>query len=368
MTKLYSQAEYDTQLASKIEQTREQFAPFQAPALAVFPSPINHFRMRAEFKVWHEGDSCHFVMHEPGNPKAIYRVDQFPIACEQINALMPKLLEKVNASEMLKRKLFQCEFLATTNGECLITLIYHRNLDDAWQAEARELGDALGCYIIGRARKQKCVLTQDWVLETLNVAGTAFDYEHVEASFTQPNAAICESMLNWAFEHTQSSDDANSANSDLLELYCGNGNFTLPLAKNFARILATEISKSSVDSAKRNMARNNISNIEFARLSSEEFTQALEGTREFRRLADIDLASYNFSTVFVDPPRAGLDEGTCKLIERFERIVYISCNPDTLARDLSTLCQTHTLTALALFDQFPYTHHRECGVVLERKR
>ena len=122
------------------------------------------------------------------------------------------------------------------------------------------------------------------------------------------------------------------------------------------------------ESVSASFGRVQISNIEFARLSSEEFTQALEGTREFRRLADIDLASYNFSTVFVDPPRAGLDEGTCKLIERFERIVYISCNPDTLARDLSTLCQTHTLTALALFDQFPYTHHRECGVVLERKR
>lgn len=364
MTKLYSQAEYDTQLASKSEQTREQFAPFNAPALTVFPSPINHFRMRAEFKVWHDGDSCHFVMHEPGNPKAIYRVDQFPIACEQINHLMPQLLELINGNDVLRRKLFQCEFLATTNDQCLITLIYHRQLDDQWQAQAKVLSETLGCSVIGRARKQKRVLSQDWVLETLTVGGVAYDYEHVEASFTQPNAAICESMLNWAFEQTQASE---TASSDLLELYCGNGNFTLPLAKNFSRVLATEISKTSVDSAKRNMARNAVTNIEFARLSSEEFTQALEGTREFRRLAEIDLASYNFSTVFVDPPRAGLDDGTCKLIARFNRIVYISCNPDTLARDLTTLCQTHSLTALALFDQFPYTHHRECGVVLERK-
>lgn len=364
MTALYSQADYDKQLATKIEHTRAQFAPFNAPELTVFPSPINHFRMRAEFKIWHEGESCHFVMHEAGNPKVIYRVDEFPIACEQINQLMPKLLAAINGSEQLKRKLFQCEFLATTKGQCLITLIYHRQLSDDWELEARALGETLNCHIIGRARKQKRVLTQDWVLESLAVGGAIYDFEHVEASFTQPNAKICEAMLNWAFEHTQNAQCDSSGNGDLLELYCGNGNFTLPLSKNFSRVLATEISKSSVDSAKRNMARNNITNIEFARLSSEEFTEALAGSREFRRLAEVDLASYQFTTVFVDPPRAGLDEGTCALISQFERIIYISCNPDTLARDLTTLCRTHSLTALALFDQFPYTHHRECGVVL----
>ena len=355
----YSPESYQAQLQEKIAQTNTQFAHFHPPALETFESPAKHYRMRAEFKMWHSEGRCDYAMYKPGVPKQTYIIQDFPTASATINGLMPKLLEAINNNELLSKRLFQCEFLSTTTGECVITLIYHKPLDEAWQAEAKTLADALGCDVLGRARKQKLILSRDWVLEKLDINGQSYTYEHVEASFTQPNADICKDMLTWAQDH--SADNGG----DLLELYCGNGNFTLPLAKNFERVLATEISKSSVDSAKRNMARNDVTNIEFARLSSEEFTEALEGKREFRRLKHLDLASYNFSTVLVDPPRAGLDDGTLQLIQRFDNIVYISCNPDTLLNNLEQLCKTHDITQFALFDQFPYTHHRECGVVLK---
>ncbi len=89
--------------------------------------------------------------------------------------------------------------------------------------------------------------------------------------------------------------------------------------------------------------------------------------RIFKRLSDIDLESYNFSTVFVDPPRAGLDQGTEELVKRFDNILYISCNPETLKANLDNICQTHAVKRIALFDQFPYTHHAEMGVFLTRK-
>lgn len=106
-----------------------------------------------------------------------------------------------------------------------------------------------------------------------------------------------------------------------------------------------------------NIEQNHINNIQVARLSAEEFTQAYSGEREFRRLqeANIDITSYDFDTVFVDPPRAGIDDETLKLLQRFKRIIYISCNPDTLYENLQTLGQTHQVTQFALFDQFPYT-------------
>ncbi|WP_082378763.1 tRNA (uridine(54)-C5)-methyltransferase TrmA [Marinagarivorans algicola] len=357
----YTSASYCAQLEHKKNTTITQFSDLGIPELAVFESPAEHYRMRAEFKIWHQGDRCDYAMFQPGTPKKTYTLEQFPAASATINELMPALLAQINANELLKRKLFQCEFLSTTTGECLITLIYHKPLTDEWQALAETIAAQLGCHIIGRARKQKRVLSRNWVLEELTINEQVYAYEHVEASFTQPNAKICADMLTWAQAYTQHNG------GDLLELYCGNGNFTLPLAKNFDRVLATEISKSSVDSAKRNMARNTVGNIEFARLSSEEFTQALEGAREFRRLKHLALDSYHFSTVLVDPPRAGLDEGTLNLINRFEHIVYISCNPDTLHRDLLILRNTHSIEQFALFDQFPFTHHRECGVILKRK-
>lgn len=106
-----------------------------------------------------------------------------------------------------------------------------------------------------------------------------------------------------------------------------------------------------------------------ARLSSEEFSEAYSGKRTFNRLKEnnIVFAEYNLSTVLVDPPRAGLDKDTCKLMQQFQRIVYISCNPETLARDLEVLKESHTIQKVAAFDQFPYTHHLESGVFLVKK-
>ncbi len=145
------------------------------------------------------------------------------------------------------------------------------------------------------------------------------------------------------------------------------GNFSVALAQNFEKVLATEISKTSVAAAQDNIAQNNIDNLKIVRMSSEEFVQAQQGVREFRRLESINLADYQCNTVLVDPPRAGLDESTLDMISEYENIIYISCNPDTLKLNLDTLLNTHNLTRFALFDQFPYTHHVECGAYLQKK-
>jgi tRNA (uracil-5-)-methyltransferase len=262
---------------------------------------------------------------------------------------------------VLSFKLFQVEFLTTLAGDALITLAYHRPLDEAWQAEAEQLAANLGVSLVGRSKGKRIVIGRDYVEEALVVAGRTFRYRQPEGAFTQPNGEVCQKMLNWAFEALGERDD------DLLELYCGNGNFTLPLATRVRRVLATEISKTSVNAALANIVDTGIDNIELVRLSAEELTQALNEVRPFRRLADIDLKSYDFGSVFVDPPRAGMDPDTCELTRRFERILYISCNPETLAQNIAQLADTHRIERCALFDQFPYTHHMESGVLLVRR-
>jgi tRNA (uracil-5-)-methyltransferase len=353
--------QYASQLEAKTQQTEQEFAPFDPPKLEVFASPATHYRMRAEFKIWHSGDTVRYAMFEPGRSKKPVIIDDFPVAAESINRLMPQVLEALNKNELLRHRAFQAEFLAATTDEMVLTLIYHRPLDEKWQKEAAALSSELGISIIGRSKKQKIIIGNDFVNEEFRVQGRVFRYRQVEAAFSQPNAAVCEQMLNWATEVAQPLE------GDLLELYCGNGNFTLPLSRQFNRVLATEIAKSSVSTAIANIADNNIENIEIARMSSEEFTQAIEGVREFRRLQGIDLSSYAFTTAFVDPPRAGLDEGTLALVQRYQNIIYISCSPETLRRDVEALAETHRIERFAFFDQFPYTDHRECGLVLTRR-
>lgn len=358
------QTSYDQQLAEKVEALQQKLAPFSPPALDVYPSPPEHYRMRAEFRVWHEGDDLYYIMFDK-NTRDKYRVDQLPAANQLINQLMPVLLDYLKPRDTLRRKLFQVDFLTTTTGEVVISLLYHRQLDENWKAEAEKLRGALGEYaninLIGRARKQKEVLGSDTLVERIQVNQRNYEFEQVENSFTQPNAYTNKRMLHWAHTLTLGSQ------GDLLELYCGNGNFSLPLAENFNRVLATEISKSSVNSANNNIARNNIKNVTVVRLAAEEVTQAINGEREFRRLEGIDLTGYDCQTVLVDPPRAGLDDDTLKMVSQYRYILYISCNPDTLARNLEVLAQTHEVERAALFDQFPFTEHTEAGVYLRRK-
>jgi len=354
---------YDTLLEEKCARVRALLTPFDAPPPSVFSSPATGFRMRAEFRVWHEGDDLNYVMFRPEDRKTPVVIEAFPIACPAIANLMPVLLARLQANEALRSRLFQAEFLSTLAGETLVTLVYHRKLDEHWQLEAEALAASLNIYIVGRSRKQKCVVGQDFVTETLMVNGATFTYQQIEQSFTQPNATVNTHMIEWACAQS------NGQRDDLLELYCGNGNFTLPLAQYYDTVIATELSKTSVRAAHQNIADNGVTNIQLIRLSAEEVSAAMRGDREFRRLQSLPktLEEYALNTIFVDPPRAGLDSATLGMVAGFDSILYISCNPDTLAENLTTLHHSHRISAFALFDQFPYTHHMECGVRLERR-
>ena len=358
----FSQENYQRQLAKKVGVFSEKLGKFGQFSIDIFESEPLGFRMRAEFRIWHENGSAHYAMNHPGEKKP-YIINDFPISSDAITRTMAPLLEFINQHQALSYRLFSAEFLTTGGGEVLVTLIYHKPLDENWEHLARELEEKLSIAVIGRSRKQKLVVSRDFVTEHIEVNGVTYSYQQVESGFTQPNLQINRQMLHWANHCCGQMQDPQ----DLLELYCGNGNFTAVLAKNFNRVLATEISKVSVNSAKTNFRQNNNDNITVVRLSSEEITQALNGYREFRRLAGIDLSQYNFSTVFVDPPRAGLDRGTTALVQQFDRILYISCNPSTLIANLDDLCETHSIDKVAAFDQFPWTEHLEVGVLLSRR-
>ncbi|MFQ6372244.1 tRNA (uridine(54)-C5)-methyltransferase TrmA [Shewanella sp. YIC-542] len=355
---------YAEQLDKKRQRLQQSFAEFTPPALEVFASAPAHYRMRAEFRVWHDGDDLYFCVYDQQEKRPV-RCDQFLPASDLINQMMLALVDELKPNPTLRHRLFQVDFLSTLSGEILVSLLYHRPLDAAWQQEAQALKQRLSARFnvdfIGRARKQKIVLGRDFVMETLPVNGRQYVYQQVENSFTQPNAQVACHMLSWAQSCTQDSQ------GDLLELYCGNGNFSIALAQNFGKVLATELAKPSVDAAQYNIQANSVDNLQIIRMSAEEFSQAMTGERSFRRLEGIDLNSYDCNTIFVDPPRAGLDQKTVDMVQGYDNILYISCNPDTLKRNLEQLCQTHEIVRFALFDQFPYTEHMESGVLLRKK-
>ena len=364
---------YEQQLQEKHIKLANMLSPFLSSSagtedtsqrIHVHPSPKSHFRMRAEFRIWHEAEELYFAMfpkRDSGKPMVPFKVEDFPIGSQLMNQLMQKILPLIKDSPILKEKLFQMDFLTTTTQEAVISLLYHKKLEPDWEIEAERLKTQLGnqIHLIGRSRKQKHCLHQDFVTEKLKVNGSTLCYQQVENSFTQPNSTINIKMLEWAQQHVK------QFSGDLLELYCGNGNFTIALAPYFRKVLATEISKTSVNSARHNFKLNNVDNVDIVRISSEELSQHVAGLHPRKRLHHWD--QYQFSSVLVDPPRSGLDPHSIEVLKTIDNILYISCNPETLVDNLAQLSETHVIQQAALFDQFPYTHHIETGLVLTKK-
>ncbi len=142
----------------------------------------------------------------------------------------------------------------------------------------------------------------------------------------------------------------------ILELYCGAGNFTLPIAKRVAEVVAVESHRPSVVSGKLNAQRNAISNIRWICSPVPQAVTQLKNRKE------------RFTKIILDPPRAG-----AKGIERElaglqgSKMIYISCNPATLARDLAALAkQGYKLQIVQPIDLFPQTFHVEALAVMER--
>ncbi len=164
------------------------------------------------------------------------------------------------------------------------------------------------------------------------------------SNFIQVNQQVNEKMVAQAIEWL------DVKNGDrVLDLFCGLGNFSLPLAKLSKQVVGIEGVQEMVDIAKANAQLNNIDNAEFYQANLEE------------ELANQNWAKEKFNRVLLDPARAGA-AGIVEQLANFgaERIVYVSCNPATLARDSQSLLeQGYQLQKLGMLDMFPHTSHLE---------
>ena len=189
----------------------------------------------------------------------------------------------------------------------------------------------------------------DEVRETIRtIAGERYRFD--AACFFQINHALLEPLVRAA------TGDAHGTTA--VDLYCGVGLFTLPLARRFERVTGVEANTRACAYARRNLTDAQLTN---ARIEAAPTGQWL--TRHAHKLAPVDL-------VLLDPPRTGADTETTSGILRLrpQRIVYVSCDPATLARDLRALVNdgSYSLDSIAAFDMFPQTHHVETIAHLSR--
>lgn len=179
------------------------------------------------------------------------------------------------------------------------------------------------------------------------------DYEISPHSFFQINHAQTEKLYRKAIEYAKITKD-----DEVMDIYCGIGTISLYAAQFAKRVTGIEIVPEAIKNAKENAARNNIKNAEFFCSDASDLVPKM-----------IEKGA-SPSVVILDPPRKGSDENTLSAIvtSGAKRIVYVSCNPATLARDLKFLLgQGYAVKNVCAVDMFPNTGHVECCLLLCRE-
>ena len=183
---------YDESLNHKVQTLRNALKPFITQSailedMSYFASGDGGFRARVEFRIFHQEcqestdkKKLFYAMHT--REKRLLPINDCSMVTANIADKMPLLIDHLQNDELLSHKLFAIEFLSASysGGELIVTLIYHKRLDEDWLARARALADEMSIFIIGRSRKQKLLTHQEFITERLAINDKPFYFRYYE--------------------------------------------------------------------------------------------------------------------------------------------------------------------------------------------
>lgn len=196
--------------------------------------------------------------------------------------------------------------------------------------------------IAGVILNSKCIYGVDFFVDKVNDYLFKVSYN----SFFQVNRYICSELFNIVKEVTVGTNN-------LIDLYCGVGTLGIVAKSNAKHVTGVEIVDNAIYNAKTNSIMNNVNNIDFICSDTNKIVDFIKGN----------------DFVIVDPPRSGLTSKVIDSIKEYkvDKILYVSCDPNTLVRDLKSLLDMYEIKDFKLMDMFPNTYHVECVVVLKLK-
>jgi 23S rRNA (uracil1939-C5)-methyltransferase len=391
---------YPVQVAAKTQQVKETLARLgglrEVPVDDCVPSPdVFRYRNKMEFSFGvGEGGRLVLGLHRRGRFDESFDLGHCHIASELTN----RIVERTRAFALAERwppyhprrhdglvRFLTVRHLPTTN-QAAVNLIAARDAVpgvERWASGLLELDPAVRSVVLNVNDERANIAVGEPALERV-LAGAAtieerlcgLSFEASAHSFLQTNSRQAEALYAAALDAA-----ALTGAERVLDVYCGAGTISLALAARAREVVGIESVAPAVEDARRNAARNGIANARFAcgdaRAVLRMWAQARAGkspTPETARVRDhkapADPEAYrpfDPDVVLVDPPRAGLHE---RVIERVAelapaRIVYVSCNPATLARDLGLFARAGYATVrVRPFDLFPHTPHVECVATL----
>ncbi|WP_425541818.1 23S rRNA (uracil(1939)-C(5))-methyltransferase RlmD [Bacillus carboniphilus] len=326
-----------------------------------------HYRNKMEFTFSPEGK---LGLHEQGNFREIISLETCLIAGKEMVEAAMEVAEwakshqlsgyNKDAHEGLLRHLMVRQSFAT--GEIMLALFATESPEGDLQEAANDLVVRIG-EKFPQVKSLLWLKNTDWAdrtqsEESYTLAGRDFIYDEMDGyrfrlwfdTFFQTNPTQAQKLVDLAIEMGQP-----KKTEKMIDLFCGVGTFSLPFASRVGELVGIEIVETSIESAKRNAEDNGISNASFlAKDARKGIDQVLEtfGSPEL---------------LMLDPPRSGAGGKVMRRIGRAkpERIVYVSCNPDTFATDIKELEQFgYKLHVVQPVDLFPHTVHVECVALL----
>jgi 23S rRNA (uracil1939-C5)-methyltransferase len=321
------------------------------------PTPFN-YRQRLRLQVGRQGNFGFFQSQSHD----IIPVSRCLLAKEPLNHVLEQLQTSNSFHELLKQTT-ACELLFNPDANDVIMLLhYRRRPRPADSALSRKLLDeiaglaALYMLVEGFGLYDPIARVFPTNLPTLSytmeikATDTVSTYTWEVGGFCQVNLEQNFNLIKLVLQMID-----GGRHKSILDLYCGYGNFSLPAAFLADKVLGVDTQNAAVRSGKRNAELNGILNCRFEKRPVPEAVAAL--------LA----ASKTYDTIILDPPRRGAPEIISLLPDLHpDQIIYISCNPATLARDLAALSATgYQLVRLIPVDMFPQTHHLETVALLK---
>jgi 23S rRNA (uracil1939-C5)-methyltransferase len=354
----YQDMDYGLELEVKGDQvaeimTRELRRPFERPA--VTPSPeVWGYRNKIRLSVLRDGEDgrARFVYHEPGEQASFVAVDRCHLVPDRVNDLMARLLAIIDEGPFGSVEAVEIR-TSRSKGESIIVCDLSAGaettgLGEALAAIKREYGlaGAVASVYDGKRSRDERLFGRDFIEES--VRGLSF---HIGArSFFQTNISILERV----FEDVAALV-AERGEEVVADLYSGLGTFGMLLAKGAREVFGVEPDADNIASLKKNLTLNRIGNFAVCEGTAEEWLP--------------EILEREPGIVILDPPRRGVEpEVVRRLVDDPPALIlYLSCNPTTLARDLKGLLEAYEIADLRVYDFFPHTPHIEALVVLERR-
>ena len=321
----------------------------QVQLLPIVPAPREWgYRSRVQIKCHRtaKGFVCGFF-----RPKSHFVVPivSCPVLAGELNELLCHLKIVLGPSEFAW-EIPQIDLSQGHDGKCR-AVIHYLGKQKAELTSLLQLSDGLAnCDMFlqsGRSATLSSVVGDG--LLAIEVGSPPLKLHYAAGGFAQINLAQNRSLVQAVLAAA-----SLTGTERVLDLYCGMGNFSLPLAVNAGLVIGVEEFPSSIAQAKKNAAENDIKNVEF-------IARAAEGALENFSLGQ------SFDLVLLDPPRSGAFAVMKELVRQpVPRLLYVSCDPQTLARDLKTLLHGgYRLETSQPFDMFPQTYHCESLTILK---